>query len=158
MFELIPSGTKIPFMNFRIPMLIFSVGLTALALYFIITKGFHYGVDFAGGVEIVVSLPETGGNEAERLRESLKKLGIPDASVQSFGTALKEGGSEFVIHFSADFTQEDKVREKIEAAFQAPHKAEQIVKQFRFVGTEKAYLTLTKTLPLEEVKKAIRSV
>ncbi len=55
--------------------------LAALAV--IGTKGFNYGIDFAGGTEVQVKFQEA--TPADKVREFTKTLGFEKASVQSYG-------------------------------------------------------------------------
>ena len=61
-----------------------SLILAFFALAVIVSKGFVYGIDFAGGNEVQVRFQEDV--TAQELRESLKKSGIKKSVVQSFGT------------------------------------------------------------------------
>lgn len=155
MIELIPSNTKIPFMKFRMPMFVFSAAITIFALYCIVVKGFNYGVDFAGGVQIVLTLPADSGGDSEKLRASLDHMGIKDASIQSFGGKDAQQG-QFMVHFPAFFAQEDKILPALNKAFSSLGSG--LVSHFRFVGLEKAYLTLSKDVPIADVEKTLRGV
>lgn len=62
--------------------------IAAIVLY--MTKGFNYGIDFAGGTEVHVKFEQAVS--AEQLRESLNKMEIGEPSVQTFGEA-----NEFLI-------------------------------------------------------------
>ncbi len=159
MFQIIPNGTKIPFMKFKIPMMIASVAVTLASFYVMATKGFNFGVDFRGGVEMVIKLPQAGGHDAEKLRASFEKMGIRDASVQAFGTQLEKREAEYIVHFAADFSEPTLIEPQIEKSlvrFAGP--GEKIVKEFKFTGLEKAYLTLSKPVPLEDLKASIKAI
>lgn len=159
MFELIPSGTKIDFMKYRWLMVVFSVAMTGISIFFIATKGFNYGVDFAGGVQIVMNLPADSDQSDEKLRKSLESLGIENVSVQSFGTQFDKKVGEYMVHFPAEFANESKMFSEVERAFSGSAAAkEKTVASFRFVGLEKAFLTLTKEMSLEAVKSAVGQV
>jgi preprotein translocase subunit SecF len=62
-----------------------SVLLTLLSLGIIFSKGFQYGVDFAGGTEIQVQFARPV--EASAVRKFVADEGFPKASVQSYGSA-----------------------------------------------------------------------
>ncbi len=164
MFEILPTTTKIPFMKYRIPMVIISGALTAAALFFMVTKGFNFGVDFEGGVQMVLSFPNDTKADAEKLRTSLEKMGIKSPSVQSYGDAdEKAAASDFMIHFSADYLNDELTASKIETAI-APFRPtdmkadEKLVGKFRFVGVEKAYVTFNRSLSEADVRKALEKV
>lgn len=71
-----------------------SLFLVIASLVVIATKGFNYGIDFAGGTEVQVkfALPVT----TAEIRSEIEKLGIAGASVQKFGE-----DSEYLLRFEA---------------------------------------------------------
>lgn len=159
MFEFIPSGTKIPFMKFKMPMAIFSLVLTFGGFYFMATKGFNFGVDFKGGVEMIIKIPESAEPNAQKLRNAFEKMGIKEASVQEFGTRIEKNAGEYIIHFAADFADPLVVRARIEEALKkSQNTKESPVANFKFTGLEKAYLTLKNPIPFNELKAAVSQV
>jgi preprotein translocase subunit SecF len=56
-----------------------------LAVFFLITRGLHLGVEFTGGT--VMELAYGHPAELDRVRASLEKIGLPDATVQNFGSS-----------------------------------------------------------------------
>ncbi len=56
-----------------------------VALFFIFTKGFDYGIDFAGGTEIQAKFAQAP--DVEKIRTQLEAAGVQGLSVQSFGKA-----------------------------------------------------------------------
>jgi preprotein translocase subunit SecF len=56
-----------------------------VSVFFLVTKGLNLGVDFTGGTVMEVSYPQPA--EINRIRGTLLKLGLSDASVQNFGTS-----------------------------------------------------------------------
>jgi len=62
---------------------ILSLVLTVLSFTVIYTKGFDYGVDFAGGIEVQVQFASPVS--ASQVRDFTTSIGYPDASVQAFG-------------------------------------------------------------------------
>lgn len=157
MFELIPHGTKIPFMKYKWLMAIFSIVLTLGSLVCIVKMGFNFGVDFAGGIELVVKIPQPDTDATERVRATFEGLGIKDASVQEFGTKSDKPASEYIIHFASDFTDEVLARGRLETALSPLSQGgEKLVVGFRFTGMEKAYLTLSKPVPFAQLNQTIR--
>ena len=75
----------IPFMRYALVFNVISVVTFVLAVFFLITKGLNFGVDFTGGTVMEVSYSQPAG--VPKIRDSLAKLGFPDAAVQNFGTA-----------------------------------------------------------------------
>jgi len=158
MFHLLPTKSNFPFMKYRTPTLFVSVVAVALAIYCLATKGLNYGVDFAGGIQIVLELPEDSGASAERLRASLKRIGVKDAAVQAFGTDFDKKEAEYMINFSSDFADNAATQNLISRAFVVNGKGAGIVSEFRFSGMEKGYLKLTASLPIQDVRKVVGSI
>lgn len=63
---------------------VISVVTFIVALFFIFTKGFEYGIDFSGGTEIQAKF--AGEPDLAKIRSTLETAGIQGLSVQSFGT------------------------------------------------------------------------
>ena len=79
------SNTTIDFMGMRKTAWVVSGVLLVLALILIVSRGLNFGLDFTGGNIIEVGYPETA--DLNRIRDSLAGSGLPDASVQNFGTS-----------------------------------------------------------------------
>ncbi len=75
----------IPFMRYALAFNVISAVTFVLAVFFLITKGLNFGVDFTGGTVMEVSYAQPA--DVPKIRDSLTKLGFPDAAVQNFGTA-----------------------------------------------------------------------
>lgn len=71
-----------------------SIFLTVVALILIFSKGFRYGVDFAGGIEMQVQFEKPV--DAAQVRKFTDDMGFPNANVQSYGEA-----NEFLIRVEA---------------------------------------------------------
>lgn len=74
-----------------------------VALAFIFTKGFDYGIDFAGGTEIQAKFAQAP--DVAKIRSSLETAGIQGLTVQSFGTE-----NEVLIRM-----QQSKAKDSVEA-------------------------------------------
>ncbi|MEW6330952.1 MAG: protein translocase subunit SecF [Pseudomonadota bacterium] len=89
----------IPFMRYALVFNVISVITFVLAVFFLVTKGLNFGVDFTGGTVMEISYSQPA--DVPKIRDSLSKLGFQDVAVQNFGTArdvlvrlpLKEGVS-----------------------------------------------------------------
>jgi preprotein translocase subunit SecF len=158
MFELIPSGTNIPFMKFKIPFVVFSTLITLWALVTMVRQGFNFGVDFAGGVQLILSLPKDASPSAEKLRATFDRMGVQGVTVQEFGSKFDKKEAEYNVHFAADFLDEKVAAEHFRKALASVAKSENPVKGYRYVGLEKAYLTLSETIPLPELQKLVKSI
>lgn len=72
------------FMKIAPIMGVISVVTFIVALFFIFTKGFDYGIDFAGGTEIQAKF--ASAPDVTKIRTVLEGAGLEGFSVQSFGT------------------------------------------------------------------------
>lgn len=77
------NAPKIDFMKMAPLMGGISILTFIVALVLIFTKGFYYGIDFAGGTELQAKFATTP--DVNKIRSELDKIGAP-VSVQSFGT------------------------------------------------------------------------
>ena len=75
--------------------------LTLAALVLILTKGFNYGIDFAGGTEVQVQFKESV--DIKQVRDFAEGLKIGSVGVQKFGE-----GSEFLLRFEVAKGKSDK--------------------------------------------------
>ncbi|MBZ0273343.1 protein translocase subunit SecF [bacterium] len=90
--EFIKPGTNIDFLKFSRPAAIFSGVLIVVSFAVFFLKGFNYGIDFAGGVELRAQFPE--GVTAGEVRDTVTGAGIGGADVVSF---MIEGRNVFAI-------------------------------------------------------------
>jgi len=75
----------IPFMKHALVFNIISLVTFCLAVFFLATRGLHFGVDFTGGTVIEVSYSHP--IELAKVRTAVERLGFTDVPVQNFGTA-----------------------------------------------------------------------
>ena len=75
----------IPFMRYALIFNVISFITFLLAVFFLITKGLNFGVDFTGGT--VMELNYSQQADIPKIRDTLEKLGYPDVAVQNFGTS-----------------------------------------------------------------------
>ncbi|HVW64743.1 MAG TPA: protein translocase subunit SecF [Nitrosospira sp.] len=75
----------IPFMSWGKYTTTISLLTFLLSVFFLFTKGLNLGVDFTGGTVMEVSYAQPP--DINRVRGTLVKLGMPDVSVQNFGTS-----------------------------------------------------------------------
>jgi preprotein translocase subunit SecF len=89
----------IPFMSYARTTTIISAVTFALAVFFLITRGLNFSVEFTGGT--VLELHYSAAVDPGKVQASLVRAGYTDSSVQNFGTSadilvrlpLKEGVS-----------------------------------------------------------------
>lgn len=75
----------IPFMRHALVFNVISLITFILAVFFLITKGLNYDVDFTGGTVMEINSAQPA--DVPKIRDSLAKLGFPDVAVQNFGTS-----------------------------------------------------------------------
>jgi preprotein translocase subunit SecF len=75
----------IPFMSWGKYTTTISLATFIVAVFFLVTKGLNLGVDFTGGTVMEIGYSQTA--DLNRVRGTLAKIGMSDASVQNFGTS-----------------------------------------------------------------------
>jgi len=75
----------IPFMRHALVFNVISGVTFILAVFFLLTRGLHLGVEFTGGM--VMEVAYSHSVELDKVRTTLEKLGLRDATVQSFGNS-----------------------------------------------------------------------
>jgi preprotein translocase subunit SecF len=75
----------IPFMRHALTFNIISLITFILAVFFLVTKGLHFSVEFTGGTVMEVSYKDTA--DVDRIRNALDKAGFKDTAVQNFGSS-----------------------------------------------------------------------
>lgn len=83
--ELFRIKKDIPFMSYGRLTTAISLITFILAVYFLATKGLHFGVDFTGGTAMEVSYPQAANIEG--IRKAIASTGLKDVTVQNFGTS-----------------------------------------------------------------------
>jgi preprotein translocase subunit SecF len=82
--ELIPQGTKIPFVSFFKFFFTLSIALNVLTVILLATMGLNFGIDFRGGTVMEIRTEQPADIAA--LRTKLGGLGLGDPQIQGFGT------------------------------------------------------------------------
>jgi preprotein translocase subunit SecF len=75
----------IPFMRHALVFNVISLITFVLAVIFLVTKGLHLGVEFTGGT--VMEINYGHAVDVDKIRDSLNRVSLSDATVQSFGTS-----------------------------------------------------------------------
>jgi preprotein translocase subunit SecF len=100
-----------------------------VAVFFLVTKGLNLGVDFTGGTVMEVSYAQPA--DLNRIRGTLIKLGMADASVQNFGTSR-----DVLIRLPAKTDMSSaKLSETVIAALRADDEATEL-RRVEFVGPQ----------------------
>ena len=81
--NLIPAGTKIPFIPKRMAFFVFSAVLVAASLLLFVGRGLNYGIDFEGG--IMIDVRTQGPADIALMRDTLSGLGLGEVALQEFG-------------------------------------------------------------------------
>jgi preprotein translocase subunit SecF len=91
--ELIPHDLNIDFVGKRLFFVLFSAAINLASIVLMLTWGFNYGVDFAGGAVVEVRFPQP--TTAETIRQSLGAAGMEDLTIQDLGGDSRT----FLLHF-----------------------------------------------------------
>jgi preprotein translocase subunit SecF len=75
----------IPFMRHALVFNVISLVTFILAVFFLVTKGLHLGVEFTGGTVMEVNYGHAA--DVSKIRETLNRINLSDATVQSFGSS-----------------------------------------------------------------------
>ncbi|MCG5031331.1 protein translocase subunit SecF [Mesosutterella sp. OilRF-GAM-744-9] len=75
----------IPFMKYSIYLNIFSIVMFCLAVFFLVTRGLAFSIEFTGGTTMEVTYPAAA--DTDKVRQLLVEKISPEASVQNYGTA-----------------------------------------------------------------------
>lgn len=101
-----------PFDRYKVAGLAVSTLAILLSIYFMVVKGFNFGVDFIGGYKLVYQF-EPGVTEA-KLREVLDPLGLGEIQLVQFGSA-----SEGSFLIKAKFDENRQVISEVKQALTA---------------------------------------
>src|SRR5690606_6133823 len=83
--ELFRIRKTIPFMKYAPILNAISAITFILAVFFIVTRGFHLSIEFTGGTVMEVNYQQPA--ELDSIRNSVTSLGYTDYQVQNFGTS-----------------------------------------------------------------------
>lgn len=75
----------IPFMRHALILNVISAVTFLAAVFFLVTKGLHYSVEFTGGTVMELHYPQAANQE--KIRSTLRGIGYEAPEVASFGTA-----------------------------------------------------------------------
>ena len=119
----------IPFMSWGKYTTTISLITFIVSVFFLVTKGLNLGVDFTGGTVMEVSYTQPA--DLNRIRSTLIKLGMADASVQNFGTSR-----DVLIRLPAKADMSSaKLSETVIAALRADNEAAEL-RRVEFVGPQ----------------------
>ncbi|HLS51259.1 MAG TPA: protein translocase subunit SecF [Burkholderiaceae bacterium] len=75
----------IPFMRHALVLNLISLFIFSLAVFFIVTRGFHLSIEFTGGT--IIELHYEQSVQLDQVRDVLSDLGYTDYQVQHYGTS-----------------------------------------------------------------------
>jgi len=75
----------IPFMRYALVFNIISFVTFALAVFFLVTRGLNYSIEFSGGIVIEAKYKQAANIEA--IRKGLEEVGIAEPQLQNFGSS-----------------------------------------------------------------------
>ncbi len=135
--HLLDKKTQIDFMGKRKPAMVFSLLLIAASLFFLVTRGLSFGIDFTGGTLIEVAYPDVA--ELGGIRDLLEETGYGDAQVQHFGTSrdvliriaprADKASAELSEDVLAALQNADETVEKRRVEFVGPQVGEELTEQ-----------------------------
>jgi len=126
---------SIPFMRHALAFNIISLALFILSVGFLAVRGLHLSIEFIGGTVLEVSYADEAN--PDKIRDTLKGIGLTDVAVQSFGTSrdilirlplkIEEGKSQNV--------EMQKQADAVIAALKTNDKSAEL-KRVEFVGSQ----------------------
>jgi preprotein translocase subunit SecF len=87
LLKLVPDDTNIKFLRWSTPFYVISIALIIASWALVLTRGLNYGVDFAGGQEIMGTFTETAEAPVGELRDKVSAMGYGEPTIQRFGGA-----------------------------------------------------------------------
>jgi preprotein translocase subunit SecF len=115
----------IPFMRYALVFNVISAITFLLAVFFLLTRGLHLGVEFTGGM--VMELRYAHAVDLDKIRTTLTRIGLPDATVQTFGSSESAlirlparadiAGAELSENVFSALKQDDPTAERLRVEF-----------------------------------------
>lgn len=83
--ELFRIKRDLPLMKHALIFNVISFLTFAAAVFFLVTRGLHFSIEFTGGTVIEVAYPQAA--EIEKTRHTIEKMGYGEVQVQNFGSS-----------------------------------------------------------------------
>ncbi|HMB32316.1 MAG TPA: protein translocase subunit SecF [Desulfohalobiaceae bacterium] len=128
--QIVRPDTHINFMEKRKLGLILSLLIIFIGLVSLIFKGgLHYGIDFAGGINIQVKSSQEV--DVKKIKSSLKESGLSEVRVQRFGM---DTHNEFLLRIPATKVNPETVRGQVEKALDKSKGSNFKIQRLEMVG------------------------
>ena len=75
----------IPFMRHALVLNVISAVMFLAAVFFIVTRGLHFSIEFTGGTVVEVAYAQSA--DINKVRETVEGMGFGEVQVQNFGTS-----------------------------------------------------------------------
>jgi preprotein translocase subunit SecF len=75
----------IPFMRHALIFNVISLVTFLVAVFFLVTNGLHFSIEFTGGINMQASYAQTA--DVEKIRNNVEKLNLGEVQVQNFGSS-----------------------------------------------------------------------
>jgi preprotein translocase subunit SecF len=126
--QILPDNLNVDFVGKRVFFIVLSTILNLLAVVLFFTRGFNFGIDFAGGTDIRVRFADA--TTSGEVRSTLSELNLRDLTVQDFGVQ----GKEFLLRFEVDEgAQMSSISDVIKGALKKSYPAD---KAFELLSVE----------------------
>jgi preprotein translocase subunit SecF len=109
MFELVKPSINIDFVGKRRLWLGLSLLCVVLTAALFLGKGLNYGIDFTGGAEVQVKVPQTW--DIGKVRDAMETGGLKNAKVQQIGDPTSH---DFLVKAQGDESSLNKVANQVE--------------------------------------------
>ncbi len=106
-FSWVTKETNINFMRGRKYTYLLSIIMVLLSCYWVVFRGFNYGIDFSGG--ILMEIKSENKINAEDIRRELSSIKLDDLTLQTIG----DNGDEMIIRAQAESADEDSQRKAV---------------------------------------------
>ena len=82
--EFFKIGRDIPFMRYALIFNVISIATFVLAVFFLVTRGLHYSIEFTGGTVVEVAYAQSA--DVPKVRTAVESMRLGDVLVQNFGS------------------------------------------------------------------------
>lgn len=120
MFHLIPTNLNYDFLKMSRPFVWASTAFVLLSLVLLFKPGLNYGIDFTGGAEVQVSVPQ--GWDTGKVRDALKAGGMGEAQVIRIEDSKR---NEYIVKTQVESDKAENVGDRVRSALGSQLKSEE---------------------------------